>query len=180
MSENNFSDLVYIISFVFSEKKELFDIKYHSFVRTIDGCFVTLNNDRKISLKRCLKINEFYAFEIGKCKKCDEVFIIGKIERNKLRQNSDIDIYENETNEQSPVDYFIFDENVEEFDNEYLEMHKFFRQYLAISYNQFLELHPNLLQKLMPNCHALQLVLFVLQNWEKALSLKANNSPEIL
>lgn len=124
MSENNFSDLVYIISFVFSEKKELFDIKYHSFVRTIDGCFVTLNNDRKISLKRCLKINEFYAFEIGKCKKCDEVFIIGKIERNKLRQNSDIDIYENETNEQSPVDYFIFDENVEEFDNEYLEMHK--------------------------------------------------------
>ena len=125
MTEKNLSDFIYLISYIFTNTRELFDVKYHTFIRTVDGCFVTLNSDRNLSLQRCLEIDDFKTFEIGKCKKCSNVYVIGKIEGGYLRQNTDLDIYENvEEGATTPVDYFIVDDDVSEFDQEYLEHYK--------------------------------------------------------
>lgn len=125
LTEQQLSDMIFLISYVFTNTKELFDIKYHTFIRTIDGCFVTLNEEKNLSLKRCLEINDHKAFELGKCKKCGNTYIIGKIEGGYLRQNTDIDIYENvEEGITVPVEYFIFNDDISEFDPEPLERFK--------------------------------------------------------
>lgn len=122
MTEQNLSDLIYLVSYIFTNTRELFDVKYHTFIRTVDGCFVTLNKDRKLSLQRCLEIEDFKTFEIGKCKKCSNVYVIGKIESGFLRQNTDLDIYENvEEGATIPVDYFIINDDISEYDQEYLQ-----------------------------------------------------------
>ena len=54
------------------------------------------------------------AFEIGLCKKCNQMYIIGKMYGNKLHQNADIDIDENYGDiENINVDYFLLKENSE-------------------------------------------------------------------
>lgn len=121
-SNKNMADLIYLISYVFSEKRALFDIKYHAFTRTVDGCYITLDDNKNLVLNKTLFIGDFKTFELGKCKKCDNVYLVGKIEGNYLHQNNDIDIYENEEN--SEVSYFIFNENVSTFDTEYLTEYK--------------------------------------------------------
>lgn len=124
-TKKNLSDFIYLISYVYTKTRKLFDIKYHTFVRTIDGCFVTLNNDKNLSLKRTLEINDYKAFEIGKCKKCDTVYIIGKEEGGFLRQNTDLDIYENvEEGITAPVEYYLINDDVSTYDQEYLEEFK--------------------------------------------------------
>ena len=120
LTEHQFSDLVYLISYVFSDSKEIFDLKYHTFVRTIDGCYVTLDEEKNLSLSKCLYINDSKAFEIGKCKKCDTTYIIGTIVGNDLHQNTDIDIYENSSEIGTTVDYFIFDKDISYYDKDYL------------------------------------------------------------
>ncbi len=125
MNEKNLSDFVYLVSYIYSDTRELFDIKYHTFIRTVDGCFVTLNDSKDLSLQRCLMIDDFKTFEIGKCKKCSNVYIIGKIEGGFLKQNTDLDIYENiEEGETIPVDYFAINDDISEFDIDFLENYK--------------------------------------------------------
>lgn len=125
MTEKNLADFIYLVSYIFTNTRELFDVKYHTFIRTVDGCFVTLNKDRNLSLQRCLEIDDFKTFEIGKCKKCSNVYVIGKIEGGFLRQNTDLDIYENvEEGATTPVDYFVIKDDISEYDQDYLEHYK--------------------------------------------------------
>ena len=124
-SKKNLSDFIFLISYVYSKTRKLFDVKYHTFIRTIDGCFVTLDKEKNLSLKRTLEINGYKAFEIGKCKKCGTVYIIGKEDMGYLRQNTDLDIYENvEEGITAPVEYYLINDVVSSFDQEYLEEFK--------------------------------------------------------
>ena len=47
------------------------DLKYHSFIRSVSGSFITLGDNSKITLNQREYINEKKAFEIGSCSKCN-------------------------------------------------------------------------------------------------------------
>lgn len=120
LTEEGLIALIYLVSYVFSNSFELFDIKYHTFIRTIDGCFITLGDEKKLTLKRQKELEGRILFEIGKCKKCGEIYLVGKIDNNKLIQNTDLDIFEN-TEESSEVYYFILDGEKNDLDDEDVE-----------------------------------------------------------
>ncbi len=98
-----------------AKTKTLYDIKYHSFVRGLDGAYMTFNPKTEIKLTRHTEINNLKAFEIGTCKYCSTIYIIGKVTNNKLIQNMHVDIYENysECEYENKVDYFIVKRSVD-------------------------------------------------------------------
>lgn len=115
-----------------SEKNgvNLFELKYHSFIRPLEGAYVSLTKMPSLALKKSNIINGYKAFEIGNCGFCDSPFIIGKIIKNGadgldyLLQNSEVDIYENYgDNLYKRVDYFLISNavNEDEVDKEILE-----------------------------------------------------------
>ncbi len=124
---NNSNQLVSMINLINKarkDKKNLYDIKYHTFIRTLSGAFVTLNPNKQMRLSNAYYINNLRAFEIGTCRYCNTGFIFGKIIDNYLRQNTDIDIYENYgDNENIKLDYFLLKDSVdiEGLDLKYIE-----------------------------------------------------------
>ncbi len=69
--------------------KPLIDIRYHYFLRALDGCYLALDYDESLSLIRKDYFNSRHTenakmFEIAICQDCGEVAIIGKIEHGKL------------------------------------------------------------------------------------------------
>ncbi|MBO6042203.1 DEAD/DEAH box helicase [bacterium] len=93
---------------------KIMDIKYHTFIRSASGAFITLDENSKISLNQREYIDDKKAFEIGNCNKCKSVYIIGIHKDNTIYQNNSIDIYEN-YNEQDKtiVDYFILEDEID-------------------------------------------------------------------
>ncbi|HOV35592.1 MAG TPA: DEAD/DEAH box helicase [Dysgonamonadaceae bacterium] len=77
--------------------KPLIDIRYHYFLKALDGCYLSLDYEDSLSLirKDYYKIdfnNEPKMFEIAVCEDCGEIAIVGKIERdNKLVRASGLD-----------------------------------------------------------------------------------------
>ena len=107
-------DLIQLITKANKNGKTLFDSKYHTFIRTLDGAFITIGKNKKMKLTNYKTIDNMNAFEIGLCKKCNQMYIIGKMYGNKLHQNADIDIDENYGDiENINVDYFLLKENSE-------------------------------------------------------------------
>lgn len=109
-------DLIQLITKANKNGKTLFDSKYHTFIRTLDGAFITIGKDKKMKLTNHKEIDNMKAFEIGLCRYCNHMYIIGKIYENqngcKLHQNADIDIDENYGDiENVNVDYFLLKEH---------------------------------------------------------------------
>jgi len=106
--ENELIDFIKLISFANKDEKTFFDCRYHTFIRALDGAFITLPPYKKLRLSNHKKIDGRPAFEIGVCKFCNNIFIIGKIVNHFLIQNDDIDIYENYGEiEEIKIDYFL-------------------------------------------------------------------------
>lgn len=76
---------------------KLFDARYHMFLRATDSAFVTLAPDNQIMLERQnFRINEqtserFKVFEAATCIYCNAVYLVGKIENDKLEQFGGMD-----------------------------------------------------------------------------------------
>lgn len=76
--------------------KALIDIRYHFFLRALDGCHIALDYPESLSLVRKseYKVAQNKAtkmFEIAVCEDCGEIAIVGKIENDKLVRASEID-----------------------------------------------------------------------------------------
>lgn len=75
--------------------KALIDIRYHFFLRALDGCHLALDYPETLSLVRKdeykLSLNQTVKmFEIAVCDDCGEVAIVGKIENDKLVRASEM------------------------------------------------------------------------------------------
>ncbi len=76
---------------------KLFDARYHMFLRATDSAFVTLAPDNQIMLERQnFRVNEqtserFKVFEVATCIYCNAVYLVGKIENDKLEQFGGMD-----------------------------------------------------------------------------------------
>lgn len=101
MSSNDFVKnedliaLIHLINIARKNKTSIYDIKYHNFVKTLSGAYVTLKPNKYLKLSPQSHINDLKAFELGSCRYCNIPYIIGKEINGFLYQNSDIDIYEN-------------------------------------------------------------------------------------
>ncbi|MEA4937230.1 MAG: DEAD/DEAH box helicase [Paludibacter sp.] len=76
--------------------KPLVDIRYHYFLKALDGCYLALDYENSLSLVR----KDYYTvsynnspkmFEITVCEDCGEIAIVGKIERDKLIRTGGLD-----------------------------------------------------------------------------------------
>lgn len=122
---NDYLEVLAFIELISKSKKnglKIMDLKYHCFVKGVSGAYVTLGDNPKLSLSPREFINGKRAFEIGTCKKCNSVYIIGTIKDHKLYQNDSVDIYENyDSEEELNVDYFVLsiekpEDKVEEYE----------------------------------------------------------------
>lgn len=105
----------------------LFDSRYHMFIRSLEGAFVSIKPNPQIRLSRHKYIEGLKAYEIGVCRYCKSIYIIGTIDKttNTFVQNEEVDIHEtfNEW-EEKQIDYFLLEKN-EENDNEDIELEEY-------------------------------------------------------
>ena len=102
----------------------LFTLKYHSFIRPLNGAYIT-GDKSKLSLTKAIFIDDKKAFEVGNCRYCNAPYVIGRIFHNNedqldyLLQNSEIDIYENYGSDKNKsLDYFLFSNRIGEAEDE--------------------------------------------------------------
>lgn len=94
--------------------KSLLDARYHFFIRSLEGCYATINKTKTLFLnrqKQYFKGEKPYAvFEIGICDTCGRIALVGKIENRHLVQTS---------KQEEKVDYFyLLDDDNEELSDE--------------------------------------------------------------
>lgn len=106
--------LIHLINVAKKNNKYLYDIKYHTFIRTLSGAFVTIDPKKYLTLTPTNKINELNTFELGTCRYCNTSFLFGKEIDGYLRKNDDVDIYENYgDNKIKEVDYYMIPNSAE-------------------------------------------------------------------
>ncbi len=121
LNEQELSALIDLINLAEKDGIGLFDLKYHSFVRPLDGAYLTLGDTPSLSFVKSYYMDGLKAFEIGNCKYCNAMYLFGKISHNNnsgldyLYQNREIDIYENYgDNENVSLDYFLLENEIKE------------------------------------------------------------------
>jgi len=96
------------------EGKALVDIRYHYFLRALDGVYLSLDNPESLSLIRKDTYHSNKMFEIAVCEDCGETALIGKQEYGKLNRIIIGDEREN---------YQVLDENKSELLNDNEEIY---------------------------------------------------------
>ena len=76
--------------------KPLIDIRYHYFLKALDGCYLALDYENSLSLIRKDHFPLSYEktakmFEIAVCEDCGEIAILGKVSNGKLVRASNLD-----------------------------------------------------------------------------------------
>lgn len=101
--------LIHLINIARDGYKVLYDMKYHSFIRTLSGAFATLGDNKQIRLSSTSYIDGKIAFELGNCRYCNTAYILGKITSDYiLKQNTNVDIYENYGEDSNyKIDFFL-------------------------------------------------------------------------
>lgn len=117
LTENQLLFLIDLINYAEKDNIRLFDLKYHSFVRSLSGAYITFSNPTQLTLTKTNYLHSYKAFEVGNCSYCNATYIIGKIvksnsdEKSYLIQNDEIDIYDNyDDNANSKLDFFLIHE----------------------------------------------------------------------
>ena len=125
MTVDQLSAMIDLINGAEKNGINIFDLKYHSFVRPLSGAYVTLGEPLKLTFTKTNELDGYKAFEIGNCRYCSSPYIIGKIQRNEdnglnyLYQNNEVDIYENYGNNKFvKLDYFMLENTVTDEMNE--------------------------------------------------------------
>ncbi|WP_368645335.1 DEAD/DEAH box helicase [Alkalibacterium putridalgicola] len=91
-----------IVSFVSLARKagknniSLLDARYHMFVRSLEGAFITVGKHKDLTIiprdKTFINGEEFVSYKITVCKHCGEIYIPGTIENDYLKQSKSEDM----------------------------------------------------------------------------------------
>lgn len=107
--------------------KSLIDARYHFFIRSLEGCYITLNDNKKIFLTRKkfddLNEKKYAVFEISICNECGKFAIVGKEQDNHLVQVSKLD--------EKVAYYFLANEENNDIEDEDIENEKLNHYYLC-------------------------------------------------
>ena len=91
-TEKQLTDFVLVASMASKNGGKLFDARYHMFLRATESAFITLDPDNRVMLNRSkfrmsAETGESYkVFEVASCSYCNSLYLIGRIENNKLEQ----------------------------------------------------------------------------------------------
>ena len=112
ISNKDLISLVQLISLAFEDGFGIYDAKFHMFVSAPNRAFITLGKDKKIRFGNHISIDGYKAFEIGTCKKCNHLYIIGNISASGYLESDDtVDVYENyEESATGKLDFFMLDD----------------------------------------------------------------------
>ncbi len=102
---------------------KLYDIKYHMFMKAPDGAFVTIGQNKDLSLTVVNQIEGFKAFKIGICQNCKVPYIMGITENNILCIDDEIDIDESYADKAKRLEYYLIaecltEEEIRDLDND--------------------------------------------------------------
>ena len=82
-TEEEIEDFVIVAAYALKNGAQLFDAKYHMFIKAMDSAFITLEPSKKLSLTRKRRIyengQEYAAFEIGLCTACQSIYLLGRM-----------------------------------------------------------------------------------------------------
>ena len=92
---------------VSSNGNKLFDVKYHMFVKAPDGAFITLGENKQLSLLTCRTIDGKKAFKIGICQNCKTPYVMGRIENGVLCIDDEVDIDEEYIEKIKKLGYYL-------------------------------------------------------------------------
>lgn len=96
-TEKQLTDFVSVASLAEKDGGKLFDARYHMFLRATESVFVTLAPDNRVMLHRSnYRIIEngsiaYKVFEVATCSYCNALYLVGKIENNRLEQYNQFD-----------------------------------------------------------------------------------------
>lgn len=108
LSHEELSRFINVASHGFRNGLKVFDSKYHIFMRSLEGIFVSLNPSNKVTFSFTDQITDeelggekFAAFQISSCYSCNAIYIPGKVKNGYLKNISSQDsenIEENSSN----------------------------------------------------------------------------------
>lgn len=178
--EESISAFIQIISKIsqskdisYNEKLNIVDCKYHNFIRSLDGCFVTLKPFKNLRLTKTKKIDELLAFQLGLCRYCQGSYIMGYIKNNKLLQADDEDLYENnDDSDKEPLSVFVIKEdydNLEDDEKDYESLLEYELCNSCGSIHDTSNLSANVCK-----CEKKYKILLLKQNFDDKKSMKTN------
>lgn len=114
----------------------LYDIKYHLFIRTLEGAFISLEPNQKLEITNRKKIDDMWAFEVSTCRYCNTLYIVGKEYRNNdtgehYIYRTELDLDENyEFYDDLHVDFYLIKDDVK---NKLEDISEDFYEYVVCS-----------------------------------------------
>ena len=108
---------------------KLYDIKYHMFMKAPDGAYVTIGEQKDLSLSAVNQINGFKAFKIGICQNCKIPYIMGITENNILHIDDEIDIDESYADKAKRLEYYLIGDCLSDDERKELDQNKDFEKY---------------------------------------------------
>jgi len=92
LSEETLLHFINIASFAQKNGGKLLDARYHHFIRTLEGAYVSFSPKKTLSLvpKKTIKVDneEYKMFKLSVCQFCGEIYIEGNISNNKFEQDT--------------------------------------------------------------------------------------------
>lgn len=94
-SESELISLIRLLCLAKTEQGDfLFDAKYHFFISSPSRAFITLGKNKEIRFGNHAFINGKKAFEIGRCRQCSHLYIVGREVNGFLEPEDSIESYE--------------------------------------------------------------------------------------
>ena len=86
LTEEEITSFINVSSLASKDGIKIFDARYHSFIRAVDGVFITLPPHKNLFLHRksidYVGNKEFKVFEVVNCTSCNALYLIGNIKDN--------------------------------------------------------------------------------------------------
>lgn len=114
ISDEELVALIQLVSLANEDGYTLFDAKFHMFISAPNRAFITLGKEKAIKFGNYTTINGYKAFEIGACKNCDHLYLIGNIVNGYLEPDDSVDVYENyEEAMNQKLNFFVLEDHGE-------------------------------------------------------------------
>jgi len=119
IQEDELIDLVELISQAVNDfGKPIYSVKYHMFMRSPDGAFVTLNPTPDLRLIKSNTIGGLKAFTMAICENCGSAYLMGHIIDGVLEQVDEMDLMDENIDQADFIDYFLLKDLCDPMDYE--------------------------------------------------------------
>jgi hypothetical protein len=134
MAPEQLVDLVELISqAVNALMKPVFSVKYHMFMRSPDGAFVTLKPHEDLRLIKCDTIGDLKAFTMAICENCGSPYLMGHIIDGTFEQVDEMDLMDENIDQDDFIDYLLLKDYVDPVEYEEAKQDKENTEYAVCS-----------------------------------------------